>query len=206
MPSVSISCGSGSPCALAKAIASATAWMTPAHMIWFVALAAWPEPARSEVRDGAAHGLQHRLGALEGWPRSAHHDGERAVARTFDATADRRIEEFRAAGGQPPGGFPRGIGAHRGAVDDERAGPQARQQAHRRCSSTSASAATQSTMTSHSRASAAGLALRRDVELGCEFVRQRGRAVPDRAQQPGLVQVARHAAAHGAEAGESRFE
>jgi len=29
---------------LANAIASATAWMTPAHMIWFVALAAWPAP------------------------------------------------------------------------------------------------------------------------------------------------------------------
>src|SRR6185437_6334943 len=44
LPSVSISFSSGSPCARANAIASETASMMPAHMIWFVALAAWPAP------------------------------------------------------------------------------------------------------------------------------------------------------------------
>ena len=44
LPSVSISGVSGRPSAFAKAMASATAWMIPAHMIWLVALAAWPAP------------------------------------------------------------------------------------------------------------------------------------------------------------------
>ena len=40
--SVSMTLSSGSPSAFAKAIASATAWITPAHRIWLVALVAWP--------------------------------------------------------------------------------------------------------------------------------------------------------------------
>ena len=39
-PSASTTAASGRPSALAKAIASPTAWMIPAHMIWLVALVA----------------------------------------------------------------------------------------------------------------------------------------------------------------------
>ena len=65
LPSVSISLSSGSPCARANAIASATASMMPAHMIWLVALAAWPLPYGAEMGDGASERLEDRLRALE---------------------------------------------------------------------------------------------------------------------------------------------
>src|SRR6185436_5283893 len=43
-PSVLTTRSSGRLCAPAKAMASAQARMMPAHMIWLVALVAWPEP------------------------------------------------------------------------------------------------------------------------------------------------------------------
>src|SRR5579871_5038134 len=44
LPSVSMTLSSGRPSALAKAIASAAAWIAPAHRIWFVALVDCPKP------------------------------------------------------------------------------------------------------------------------------------------------------------------
>ena len=101
LPSVSISLSSGRPSAFAKAMASATAWMMPAHMIWLVAFAAWPEPVGAEVRHGAAHRLQHRARRARTPPRAADHDRERSVAGAFDAAADRGVEELDLPGSEP---------------------------------------------------------------------------------------------------------
>ena len=48
-----MSLSSGRPWACANAMASAHASMMPAHMIWLVALAAWPHAGRAEEGDGA---------------------------------------------------------------------------------------------------------------------------------------------------------
>ena len=67
-------------------------------MIWLVAFAACPAPCA---------------------PKCADHDRERAVACTFDATADRRIEKLDLARGQPLRRLTRRVAADRRAVDDE---------------------------------------------------------------------------------------
>ncbi len=77
---------------------------------------------RPEVRDRAAHRLQCGLRPGKSRIGSPRHDRERAVARTFDAAAHGRIEEFAAVRGEPARGFTRGVRAHGRAVDDQRAG------------------------------------------------------------------------------------
>jgi hypothetical protein len=79
----------------------------------------------AEVRERAAHGPEQRPGALEDCRVAAHHDRERALARAFDAAADRRIEEVGAPGGEEGGDRARRGGGYRGVVDDSTPGRSA---------------------------------------------------------------------------------
>jgi hypothetical protein len=79
----------------------------------------------AEMRDRAAHRAQHRQCALKRRGLAADHDRERAVARTFDATADRRIEKLDVAGGETPCRLACRVAADRRAIDDECAGAEA---------------------------------------------------------------------------------
>src|SRR3977135_3437698 len=121
LPRVSISLSSGNPWACANAMASATASMMPAHMIWLVALAAWPLPVGPKcamVRPSAC-----RIGRGAGRARSRPgggapgHDGERGVAAALDPAAHRTIEEFHAAGREEFGRLAGGLLAGEGAVE-----------------------------------------------------------------------------------------
>ena len=67
--------------------------MMPAHMIWLVALVAWPAPAGPKCSMVLPMAASIGLRALEGRGVAARHDGERALLRAFDAAAHRRIEE-----------------------------------------------------------------------------------------------------------------
>ena len=61
-----MSFGSGRPWAWAKAMASATASMIPAHMIWLVAFAAWPLPvAPNMIRGSYPAGFRVKLHAKD---------------------------------------------------------------------------------------------------------------------------------------------
>ena len=103
--------------------------MMPAHMIWLVALVAWPRTCRTEVLDGLAHGRENRLRAFERRAISAGHDGERAFLCALDPAAHRRVDELHRARGKQLLGPARGICTDGGAVDDERVLPQGRCQA-----------------------------------------------------------------------------
>ena len=65
-PSVDTTRSSGSWCAPAKAMASAQARMMPAHMIWLVALVAWPAPPGPKCSMVLPMAASTGLRALEG--------------------------------------------------------------------------------------------------------------------------------------------
>src|SRR5450755_1416070 len=56
--------------------------------------------ARAEIGDVFSHGCENGLRTLELRLVAADHDGERGVARAFDAAADRTIEKTHAERGE----------------------------------------------------------------------------------------------------------
>ena len=118
---------SGRPSALANAIASATAWMIPAHMIWFVALAAWPaplSPRRVAVRPIAANTGATRSKAGLGPPTMIASVPSRAPSTPPLTGASRNVDVARRDAAR---GLPRRAGGDGRAVDDDRAGAQPRE-------------------------------------------------------------------------------
>jgi hypothetical protein len=160
---------------------------------------------RAEVRDGPAHGLEHGAGARERGRRPADHDGERAVARAFDAAAHGRVEEFDLARRQTPRRLAGRVRADGGAVDDERADAQAGQQAVDDVEHVGIGRHAEHDHVACPRETRE-IRARDDAERGGEFRGTPGRPVPDGVQPPRFAELARHAAAHGAETHESSLE
>ena len=115
----------------------------------------------------------------------------------FDAAAHGAIQEFDAPGMQDAACRASGFGTDRGAIDDD--APLRNPFASAlTTSNTSLSAETQVTTASTFDARASSVA-GACTELRGQRFRFFGRAIPDGAQQPGAMEIARHAHAHGAE-------
>ena len=71
--------------------------------------------------DGFAHGCEYRLRALEGFLVAASHNGQRPITCALGAAAHGAVEELDAVRREKLGGLARGVGAYRGAIEDEAA-------------------------------------------------------------------------------------
>ena len=83
--------------------------------------------ARGPAMDGArAHDLQERGNVLEGFPRAAHHEGQRARRRARRAPRHRRVERRDPRGLRALGHGAGAFHVHRRAVEQHRAPPHGR--------------------------------------------------------------------------------
>ena len=201
LPSVSISLSSGSCSDFANAIASATAWMTPAHMIWLVAFAAWPEPLAPKcvtARPIACSTGCARSNAAASPPTMIARVPSRAPSTPPLTGASRNCAlrsrslcaALRAVSALTvEQSMTMVLGRSAGAIAST-------------TSSTSASAETHITMTSLSAAMSASFATAVQPVSWASAWALSGAAIPDCAEQVLLVQIARHAQAHRAQADE----
>ena len=172
--------------------------MMPAHMIWLVALVAWPEPAGPKCSMVLPIAARIGLRAFERRGVAARHDGERAFLRAFDTAADRRIDELRRR-------VARNCSAQRAvsALTVEQSmtsapwrKPGARPSTTER---TSASAETQMTTASTAAANSASDAGDWQPSSAASAARFVAAAIPDGFEQPGTMEIFRHGSTHGTE-------
>jgi hypothetical protein len=76
-----------------------------------------PGARRSGVKARPAHGVEHRLGALEDQRVTAAHEGQGAGLGRGHAAGDRRIDEADAAGCRSLADLARGLRIDGGAVE-----------------------------------------------------------------------------------------
>jgi hypothetical protein len=152
------------------------------------------------VRDRAAHRSKDGPRPLDVCGLASHEDRQRRLLGALGAAADGSVDQAHAALAEPLREGPRGVGADRGAVDDERA---------RRGTVGNAAVAEQHRLdvgrvrdAYHEDVGGAGEVGRcrvlRGAELG-ERSRPAGSAVPDAEGEAGAGDVGRHRGAHRAE-------